>query len=98
MNNFLKLSEQDLAEIVATQCLNAGFSPDDPRVSDVLNWVNDTVVNALILSMVVEGEISITGLDTDGGILFKANEEISARVNSPIWEEIADIIARKDEE
>ncbi len=98
MNNFLKLTESELAEIVAVQCLNAGFSPDDPRVSDVLAWVNDTVINALILSMVVKGELSITGVDSDGGVLFDANELTPEEANSPIWSEISDIITRKDKE
>ncbi len=100
MINFLNITEEELAEIVAVQCLNAQFSPDDPRVTDVINWINDTITNTVILSMVIEGKIGVSDVDSDGGIVFSQNEdseETQEMKDSIIWNEISEIIKNKDQ-
>lgn len=102
-NNFLNFNDDELETFVCDICANANIKPSESdKIFYVCEWIHTTVVNATLISMIVENKIKVSDVDEDG-IKFvltnQLNEYLSGAYpdnSSKIWQDISEIISAND--
>lgn len=96
------LRDEELMDVVADWCIDAGIL-DEWKIEGVVKWVNSTIINGVILSMIHEGKLEVLDFNAEDGIICRLSEEFKALhpevafVKSAIWKEIEEVIRSKEE-
>lgn len=97
--DFLNFSDSQLFEFIQNICIDANFDENsEKKVMGVVQWVNNTITNLTILSMIREGIVKITDFNENTGCTYKLTDEYEQKnyYNSKIWNDIQEVIQNKD--
>jgi len=92
----------ELAEYAITHCILSGFHEDEvDKMSGVADWFIQTQVNITLFNLIQKGFVEIIDFDDKNGPVFVLSENGKNLVeteefNCNIWNEISQIIERKD--
>jgi len=103
-HDFLKITNKQLEQLIVDICEQANITGADyEKVCKLSEWLHNSIINANLVSMLVEGKIQVSDVDNEG-VRFIMSNQANHKSNSPvthnsdakIWQEIAEIISEKD--
>jgi|APCry1669188970_1035186.scaffolds.fasta_scaffold167866_2 hypothetical protein len=102
--NILELNEEQVSDFITEICQEANIVEDErleSNLTDFVTWVESTLNNATLLSMIYKGNVDVK-YEPKEGFVYCLNEEfrdqhldVLPRDDNPVWQQISTLLQGK---